>query len=60
MDSNYYSRFANSEYEEIVLDVFRRYEQKVLKNNSMDFDDLLLLPIKLFKKYPEVFGKVSR
>ena len=57
MDSNYYSRFANSEYEEIVLEVFRKYEQKILKNNSMDFDDLLLLPIKLFKKYPEVLEK---
>ena len=57
MDSNYYSRFANSEYEEIVLEVFRKYEQKVLKNNSMDFDDLLLLPIKLFKKYPEILEK---
>ena len=57
MDSNYYSRFANSEYEEIVLSVFRKYEQKVLKNNSMDFDDLLLLPIKLFKKYPDVLEK---
>ncbi len=57
MDSNYYSRFANSEYEEIVLEVFRKYEKKVLKNNSMDFDDLLLLPIKLFKKYPEVLEK---
>ena len=57
MDSNYYSRFVNSEYEEIVLDVFKKYEQKVLKNNSMDFDDLLLLPIKLFKKYPDVLEK---
>ncbi len=57
MDSNYYSRFANSEYEEIVLEVFRKYEQKILKNNSMDFDDLLLLPIKLFKKYPDVLEK---
>ena len=57
MDSNYYSRFANSEYEEIVLSVFQKYEQKVLKNNSMDFDDLLLLPIKLFKKYPDVLEK---
>ena len=57
MDSNYYSRFANSEYEEIVLEVFRKYEQKVLKNNSMDFDDLLLLPIKLFKDYPDVLEK---
>ena len=57
IDSNYYSRFANSEYEEIVLEVFRKYEQKILKNNSMDFDDLLLLPIKLFKKYPDVLEK---
>ena len=57
MDSNYYSRFANSEYEEIVLSVFRKYEEKVFKNNSVDFDDLLLLPIKLFKKYPEVLEK---
>ena len=57
MDSNYYSRFVNSEYEEIVLEVFRKYEQRVLKNNSMDFDDLLLLPIKLFKKYPEILEK---
>ena len=57
MDSNYYSRFVNSEYEEIVLDVFKKYEQKVLKNNSMDFDDLLLLPIKLFKKCPDVLEK---
>ena len=57
MDSNYYSRFVNSEYEEIVLEVFRKYESKVLKNNSMDFDDLLLLPIKLFKKYPDILEK---
>ena len=57
MDSNYYSRFANSEYEEIVLSVFRKYEEKVLKNNSLDFDDLLVLPIKLFKEYPDVLEK---
>ena len=57
MDSNYYSRFANSEYEEIVLEVFRKYEKKIAKNNSLDFDDLLLLPIKLFKENPDILKK---
>ena len=57
MDSKYYSRFVNSEYEEIVLSVFQKYEKKVFKNNSMDFDDLLLLPIKLFKEHPDVLEK---
>lgn len=57
MDSNYYSKFANNKYEETVLEVFKRYEKKILKNNSLDFDDLLLLPIKLFKKYPDILLK---
>lgn len=57
MDSKYYSRFANNEYEEIVLEVFKRYERKVLKNNSLDFDDLLLLPIKLFRENPDILLK---
>lgn len=57
MDSNYYSRFANTEYEEIVVSVFRKYEKKLAKNNSLDFDDLLLLPIKLFKENPDILKK---
>ena len=57
MDSKYYSRFVNSEYEEIVLSVFEKYETRRRKNNSLDFDDLLLLPIKLFKENEEVLKK---
>ncbi len=57
MDSKYYSRFANSEYEEIVLSVFEKYEQRLKKNNSLDFDDLLLLPLKLFRENPDVLEK---
>ena len=49
-----YEKYTASDYEKIVCDVYRKYEQKLLKNNSVDFDDLLILPIKLFKKYPSV------
>lgn len=54
MDSKHYSRFANSDYDRIILSVFEKYEDKLKKNNSLDFDDLLFLPIKLFKKNPDV------
>ncbi|MBR3897770.1 MAG: UvrD-helicase domain-containing protein [Bacilli bacterium] len=57
MDSKYYSRFANTEYEEIVLSVFERYERRLKKNNSLDFDDLLLMPIKLFKENKDILEK---
>ena len=43
-----YERFAASEFEQIVLKVYEKYEEKLKKNNSVDFDDLLILPIKLF------------
>ena len=49
-----YEKFANTEFEQIVLEVYEKYEEKLVVNNSLDFDDLLMLPIKIFKKYPEV------
>ena len=49
-----YAKYSTSEYEEIVLKVYQMYEQKLKTNNSLDFDDLLMQPIILFNKYPEV------
>ena len=49
-----YERYANTEFEQIVLKVYEKYEERLIVNNSLDFDDLLMLPIKVFRKYPEV------
>ncbi len=54
IDSNEYSKFANSDYEEIITTVYQKYEHKIKNSNSVDFDDLLVLPIKLFKNHPKV------
>ncbi len=52
-----YDKFAVSDYEKVIQEVYKKYEDKLYKNNSVDFDDLLLLPIRLFKKYPEVLER---
>ena len=52
-----YERFAVSDYEKVVQEVYEKYERKLHNNNSVDFDDLLLLPIKLFKDYPDVLER---
>ncbi len=57
MDPDKYSNFANNHFEEIVLNVYRRYQEKLKINNSLDFDDLLMLPIKLFTKHKDVLKK---
>lgn len=52
-----YEKYAVSEYEKVVCEIYRRYEDKLYKNNSVDFDDLLLLPIKLFRTHPEILER---
>jgi len=49
-----YEKYAATEFEEVVLKVYEKYEERLLVNNSLDFDDLLMIPIKIFRKYPEV------
>lgn len=51
-----YERYAVSDYEKIVKEIYEKYEIKLKKNNSVDFDDLLLLPIELFKKNPTILN----
>ncbi len=49
-----YERYAASDFEQVVLEVYQKYEKKLKESNAVDFDDLLLLPIKLFKEHPSV------
>ncbi len=44
-------------FETLVLEVYKSYEDALLKNNSLDFDDLLILPIKLFNQKKDILDK---
>jgi len=48
------SQFSKLEFDQNIISVYEKYNKKLVINNSVDFDDLLLLPIKLFKEYPDV------
>ena len=49
-----YSKYANTDFEEKVVEIYRKYQEILLRNNSVDFDDLLILPIKLLKDNPDI------
>lgn len=57
LSANEYEKYANTDFEDKVVEVYRKYEQKLQANNSVDFDDLLMKPINLFRKHPEVLQK---
>ncbi|MFA5408449.1 MAG: UvrD-helicase domain-containing protein [Bacilli bacterium] len=56
MDVDAYSRFANTPWDEIVIKVYRQYREILRKNNAVDFDDLLMMPITLFNSHPDVLS----
>ncbi len=50
-------KFSISEYDEKVIEIYKKYQEKLETNNSLDFDDLLLKPIELFLNNKDVLEK---
>ena len=52
-----YRKFVYNDYDEVVLKVYEEYEKELQRSNAIDFDDLLILPLKLFNEHKEVLQK---
>lgn len=52
-----YKAFVNDEVSDIIYKVYKKYQETLLRNNSLDFDDLLVKPIELFNRHPEVLQR---
>ncbi len=50
-----YERLAFGDYrKQTIAKVYRAYQNRLKSANAVDFDDILLLTVKLFEEYPEV------
>ncbi|WP_214829259.1 DNA helicase PcrA [Exiguobacterium algae] len=47
---------GSNPYERIISDVYTAYEKKLKQNNVLDFDDLIMKTIHLFKEAPDVLA----
>ena len=45
---------AEGYIDEKLADIYANYQEELEKNNALDFDDLLILPITLFNKNPNI------
>lgn len=52
-----YSRVVSSPLQEKAARIYRPYEEMLKSSNALDFDDLLIKPITLFEKHPDVLSK---
>jgi len=51
---------ARIKKEKEIAEIYRVYQQYLKLNNAVDFDDLLLLPIELFKKKPAILTRYRK
>ena len=59
MDPDKLDQFTNTDIDEVTVKVYREYQRKLHSNNSLDFDDLLMLPIILFKENPDILDEIQ-
>ncbi|MFW6032534.1 MAG: ATP-dependent helicase [Phycisphaeraceae bacterium] len=54
LDAEAFAKTAADFYSRTVAKVYRKYEQILTRNQALDFDDLLLKTVQLFRRHPDV------
>jgi ATP-dependent DNA helicase UvrD/PcrA len=57
VDPEEYARRVGSFYEQTVADVYARYQDRLHRSNAMDFDDLIMVTVKILESFPEAREK---
>ena len=52
-----YAKSTRSYFEEVVGRVYERYQELLTESNALDFDDLLMKTVQLFRNSPETLAK---
>jgi len=48
-----YVNAASNQFEQVVADVYAIYQQRLIRANAMDFDDLILKTVEVLQRFPE-------
>ena len=54
LDASDFERTAYDDFSRVAAGVYFAYQDKLRKNNAVDFDDLIFLTVRLFQNYPQV------
>ncbi len=55
-----YTKYATYGFQKIVSEVYFAYEKALKRAEAMDFDDLILNCVRLFREFPELLEKYQR
>lgn len=60
LDVSRFSTQTQGYFEEITAKVYDLYEKALWENEALDFDDLLVMSVKIFKDYPNILEKYQQ
>lgn len=52
-----YKSFSHDYFSEKVAEIYPIYQKTLQKNNALDFDDIIMKTVELFKKHPDILNK---
>ncbi|CEG25405.1 DNA helicase PcrA [Bacillus sp. B-jedd] len=55
-----YENTAGSYFEQQIANVYKEYQKRLRRNQALDFDDLIMMTINLFKQVPDVLEYYQR
>ena len=55
-----YQHKAKDFIEKLTAKVYQEYQKQLREHNALDFDDLIMMTVQLFQKYPAVLEKYQR
>ncbi|MGT2742455.1 DNA helicase PcrA [Streptococcus plurextorum] len=56
LDEVAYERLAGDMYSQIVAKCYKAYQEELRRSEAMDFDDLIMMTLRLFDKNPDVLA----
>jgi len=59
-DARQFTKEASSFHEQKIAEVYQLYEQKLRNNNALDFDDLLMLSVRLLQSNEDILQKYQQ
>lgn len=60
LPAEYRKNFVKTNKEQKIADIFEEYQKRLVANNAMDFEDLLLKPIELFNSKNNILQKYKK
>jgi DNA helicase-2/ATP-dependent DNA helicase PcrA len=60
LNAESFSSMAGGYYEDVAAKAYLRYQQNMRENNALDFDDIIMLTVELFRKFPNILEKYQQ